>query len=128
MIIDQGETLKSWQNAAISFVLTGTLTARDYLGDTTAGTGLSMPAGEVTQVHYTAGTASGAGTDITLHNVTQGTSATFSPDADAAAVDTSLAFDAGDELAIAVDAVDGTTAGGNVGLVLDYDSGFISST
>lgn len=127
-IIDKGRTLKSWQNGEFSYTLHGTLAAGDYLGDTAAGTGLSMPDCTVTGVHYNAGTASGAGTDVTVHNVTQGTTAVFSPDAGAESVDVALAFNAGDELAIEVTAVDGTTAGSDVSLVVDYEANLISST
>lgn len=128
MIIDKGKTLDSWQHAAVSYALLGTLAAGDYLGDTANSTGLSLPAGSIEQVHYNAATASGSGTDITLHNVTQGTSATFSPSNSAGSADVSLTFRAADELAIEVTAVDGTTAGADVQLALDYENILISST
>lgn len=128
MILDQGKTLKSWRNAAFSYSLHGQLVGQDYLGDTANGTGLSVPAGTLEQVHYNADTASGSGTDIRVHNVTKGTSADFTPSSAAGSASLGLEFDAGDELAISVPNVDGTTAGADVGLAFEYSQQFISST
>jgi hypothetical protein len=127
-LIDKGKTLTSWQHAALTYALMGTLSAGDYLGDTSAETGLSLPAGMLEAIHYNAGTESGSGTEITVHNVTAGTSVTLTPDGSANSVDVTLPFDSGDELALEVTSVDGTTAGANVQLALDYHKGFTSST
>lgn len=128
MIQDLDETLNSWQHSAFSYALLGTLAAGDYLGDTTNGTGLSMPDTNLETVHYNAATASGTGTSIDIHNVTQGTSASFTPSSGAGSTTVDLDFNAGDELAIAVGATDATTAGADVQLALEYDQYRISST
>lgn len=127
-IIDKGKTLQSWQNAAFTYALMGTLATGDYLGDTSAETGVGLPAGTLEAIDYNAGTQSGSGTEITVHNVTAGTSVTATPDGSSKPVDVTLPFDAGDELAIEVTSVDGTTAGANVQLALDYEKGFTSTT
>lgn len=118
---DIGDTLEARRFDSFSYTIGGTLAAGDVLGDTTNGVGLPLPASFAGTLHYNAGTASGTGTDIVVHNLTQGTSATFTPGSASGTAAVDLDFDEGDELAIEVAAVDGTTAGANVGLALELE-------
>lgn len=128
MIQDNRKTWLSWAHDYIPHTLPGTLETGDYLGDTTNATGLTLPGGDITSIHYTAATASGADTVITLHNVTEGTSTSFTPSSEADNVAADLHFNPGDELAISVDAVDGTTAGDGVSVLAEFRKYRVSST
>lgn len=118
---DLGDTLQARRFGAFSYVLAGTLAAQDYLGDTGNDTGLTMPGCTVTSVHVNAGTASGTDTNIQLENEATGETVAFTPDADEEVDIADLDFGEGDGLSIAVTGVDGTTAGSDVSLALEYE-------
>mgnify|MGYP000721688721 CR=1 FL=1 len=130
MLTDFRKTAESWRHDHLTTRLPGTLAASDYLGDAGADppTGVPMPGCTLTGVHYTAGTPSGADTEVTIHNVTSGATATFTPDSAAGDADVDLHFDPGDELGVEVTGVDAGTAGGDVTLVASYEKYRVSST
>lgn len=128
MIQDNRKTDESWAHDHLSYAMPGTLAAGDYLGDTAAGTGLPMPGCDIQTVHYNIDSTSGSGTEVTIHNVTAGESVTFTPSEGAATADVDLHFGVGDELAISVGAVDGTTAGSDLSVLCEYRKYRVSST
>lgn len=105
-------------------VVSGTASTGDYLGDTTNGEGVTVGNGAVARAYIHTQTADATGVSITVHNVTAGTSqaVTFaSATFDTQGVD--LHFDEGDELAVEITAVDGTTpaADGQITLVQEIE-------
>lgn len=117
---DTLETFRAGRFDSLSYVLHGAFAAQDYLGDTAGGTGVPMPDCSLNGSHYHMGSADDGNTEVTVHNVTQSTSAAFTLDAATeGTADFSLEFGAGDELAVEV--TDTTTPGSDLSLLLEVE-------
>lgn len=107
-----------------SYALPGTLSARDYVGDTTNDDGVPMPQGTVEGVFVTLGTADDGNTTVVIENETTGTTHTTTLEADTYTEDTSISlyFSEGDELSISVGATTTPADDANVTLHHDIDT------
>lgn len=110
-MVDLKKSIEHLGLNGVTAVVSGAAEARDYLGDTTNNEGVPMGRGRVVSVSANLGTADAAGLGVTVHNVTDGTSEDLTIDGTYDQVDTDLYFSDGDELALEVTAVDGTTPG-----------------
>lgn len=111
--------LKANSSSPFSFYLVGGLAVRDYLGDTASQTGVPLPECTIGTVRFEADSAPD-GTEVTLHNHTQGTSAAHTITSASESFDADLDFDADDELGIEVTAV-GSTSGADVNVVAELN-------
>lgn len=119
---DLKETLEQGRFRTFGVFLAGNASTGDYLGDSTNDEGVPLGAGEVESVSLTSQTADATGLEVTVHNVTRGTSevVTFASSTyDQQDVD--LHFGEGDEVAVEVTAVDGTTPAADTQLTFSHE-------
>lgn len=123
---DIGDTFQARRFDGFTWVVHGALAAGDVLGDTTAEEGRPLPAGRVTGVDYHLGTADDGNTEITVHNVTAGTSGTLTLSTNAVDEDEGLdlKFSEGDELALEV--TNTNTPGSDLTLALRVEQSTIA--
>lgn len=120
---DLKKSLERGRRRTYTVVISGNADTTDYLGDTTADSGIPINEGSIVEADINTQTADSAGLEAAVHNETAGTSGIVSFTAsgfDSQSLD--LFFAEGDELAFEVTASGATPAAdGQITLVQEVD-------